>query len=264
MIPAFLWSVAPGAPWHESLGSMTRPSLDDAARPATSGRPGWLADFLTLAPPRINPTFEEELAGLDAGPLRAEVRDLMTWVWATTVRADWPRRKRVLDADIVSRTARLATKGWAAVLDDLTPRSRWVGEGELRINEYDLPPADLTEGRDLYLVPTTHPTNYVARAAPHSYALIYPVTGAGAPTGSTAQDGLARLVGRNRARILHALDVPRSTTQLTTVTDLPIGSVGNHLRVLLDAGAVLRRRSGREVLYWRTRLGDALCASGDG
>jgi hypothetical protein len=28
--------------------------------------------------------------------------------------------------------------------------------------------------------------------------------------------------------------------------------------VLLDTGTVLRRRAGREVLYWRTFLGDAL------
>jgi DNA-binding transcriptional ArsR family regulator len=46
------------------------------------------------------------------------------------------------------------------------------------------------------------------------------------------------------------------------LTGLPLGAVGNHLRVLLDAGAVLRRRSGREVLYWRTQLGDGLVAAG--
>ena len=36
---------------------------------------------------------------------------------------------------------------------------------------------------------------------------------------------------------------------------------GNHLRVLLDAGAVARRRSGRHVLYWRTALGESLIAA---
>lgn len=31
----------------------------------------------------------------------------------------------------------------------------------------------------------------------------------------------------------------------------PLGAAGHHLQVLLDAGAVLCRRAGREVLYWR-------------
>lgn len=256
------------------------------SQPTTPRQSGWVVDFLTLAPPRVNPTFEEELDALDSwsdddivqhlewmhkrdlpdglrhAPLQAEVRGLMEWVWAATVSADWPRRKRVLEADIVSRTARLASKGWAAVLDDLTPRTRWVGEGELRINDYDLPTDDLAEARELYFVPATYATNYASRTKPHVYALIYPVTGAKAPTGGTTGGGLARLIGANRARLLQALEVPRSTTQLTALTGLPLGSVGNHLRVLLDSGAVLHRRSGREVLYWRTALGDALCASG--
>ena len=75
-------------------------------------------------------------------------------------------------------------------------------------------------------------------------------------------DGLARLIGPNRARVLRLLQEPRSTTQLAALTGLPLGAVGNHLRVLLEAGAVLRRRAGREVLYWRTSLGDALAAPG--
>jgi DNA-binding transcriptional ArsR family regulator len=56
------------------------------------------------------------------------------------------------------------------------------------------------------------------------------------------------------------LEQPRSTTRLAALTGLPSGAIGNHLRVLLEAGAVLRRRAGREVLYWRASLGDALAA----
>ncbi len=276
----------------ESFGQMLdaypvrRELLPWFSRPRRPGRPGWVADFLTHAPPGVDPTFEDELALLDTwsdaairrelewvqerelpgrlrrAPLGDEVGGLMEWVWTAAVSADWPRRRRVLQADIVSRTARLATKGWAAVLDGLSAKSRWEGNGELRINDYDLPTRDLTTATDLYFVPTTSATNTSGWTKPASYAVIYPVTGMLAPTGSDASGGLARLVGGNRATLLRALDVPHSTTQLATLTGLPLGSVGNHLRVLLDSGAVLRRRSGREVLYWRTALGDALCASG--
>jgi DNA-binding transcriptional ArsR family regulator len=88
------------------------------------------------------------------------------------------------------------------------------------------------------------------------------VSGALADIGSAraSADGLARLIGPNRARVLRLLDEPRSTTQLAALTGLPLGAVSNHLRVLLEAGAVLRRRAGREVLYWRTSLGHALAA----
>ena len=73
-----------------------------------------------------------------------------------------------------------------------------------------------------------------------------------------ARTGLGRLIGPNRARVLRLLDEPRSTTHLAALTGLPLGAVSHHLRVLLEAGAVLRRRAGREVLYWRTSLGHAL------
>jgi DNA-binding transcriptional ArsR family regulator len=98
---------------------------------------------------------------------------------------------------------------------------------------------------------------------PRRYALVCPVSGALADTGSARAggDSLARLIGPNRARVLRLLGEPRSTTQLCALSGLPLGAVGNHLRVLLEAGAVLRRRAGREVLYWRTSLGDALAAT---
>jgi DNA-binding transcriptional ArsR family regulator len=69
------------------------------------------------------------------------------------------------------------------------------------------------------------------------------------------------VIGSNRAALLRLLDLPTSTTALATVLRLPIGSIGNHLNVLLQAGVVMRRRSGRTVLYWRRPLGDALTAA---
>ncbi|WP_241998759.1 MULTISPECIES: helix-turn-helix transcriptional regulator [Kribbella] len=51
---------------------------------------------------------------------------------------------------------------------------------------------------------------------------------------------------------------PASTSQLVAVLGLGLGTVGDHLEVLRDAGAVGRTRTGRSVLYHRTELGDLL------
>jgi DNA-binding transcriptional ArsR family regulator len=190
------------------------------------------------------------------------VAGLLTWVWTATVEADWPRRRRVLEADIVSRTQRLAAQGWAGVVPTLGARMEWQPGGLLQINSYDLPTRDLSGARELSFVPVHSNGQWVAWELPDRFAVLYPVTGAQAPRDEPAPGGLARLVGANRARVLALLDEPRSTTQLAALTGLPLGAVGNHLRVLRDAGAVLRRRSGREVLYWRTSLGDGLVATG--
>jgi len=257
-----------------------------ASRPRRGTVLGWTADFLTMAPPHADPDFEDEIQMLDTwseaairrelewmhpgglppslkrGGLRSEVVALLGWVWRSAVAPDWPRRKRVLEGDILARTSRLSRHGWAGVVHGLAPGTEWLGDGLLQINDYDWPSRDLADATDLFLVPVHAAGSWVAWTQPLRYALVYPVTGAMAPVSGSAAHGLARLVGRNRAALLAELDAPRSTSQLAALTGLPLGSVGNHLRVLLEAGVVLRRRSGREVLYWRTALGDEMCAAG--
>jgi DNA-binding transcriptional ArsR family regulator len=250
-------------------------------------RPGWLADFLTLPPTGPDATIESQLDQIRARGdrrVRADLRevagerplpsvlrrpgvadhaaDLLEWVWSHTVAADWARRERVLRADIVSRTSRLATQGWAAVLRDLGSDRDWLGDGRLRINRHDNPPRELEDDADLFFIPVHARGTWVGWDIPHTYAVYYPVTGALAEVGGRSADGLSPLLGRNRARILSELNAPASTSHLVTRTGLPLGTVGGQLRVLLDAGLVLRRRSGREVLYWRTALGDTLVAAG--
>jgi DNA-binding transcriptional ArsR family regulator len=60
--------------------------------------------------------------------------------------------------------------------------------------------------------------------------------------------------------VLTLLDTPKSTTQMVALTGQGLGSVGRHLKVLLDARLIQRRRAGRSVLYFRTLLGDKLVA----
>jgi DNA-binding transcriptional ArsR family regulator len=294
----------PGTPWIRSfralhreayLGMLAEDELraavaDHMWRPRRGQVAGWIADFLGLPPLGDGATFTDELDQLamwDDDRIRDEIRQfavgplpavlsrpgprdavagILYWVWTTTLVSDWPRRRRVLEADIISRTSRLATHGWAGVFGTLSSWTSWLGDGRLQINGYELPDRDLSQARELNFVPVHGYGGWDGRELPHRYLLAYPVSGALADTGTSDEgaDGLARLIGANRARVLRLLGEPRSTTQLAALTGLPLGAAGNHLKVLLDAGAVLRRRAGREVLYWRTSLGDALAAGAEG
>ena len=254
-------------------------------RDARPGVAGWMADYLSMPPETEDATFDEGLEvlrRLSDEDVRADLRettqaplapslmmpgvrevvlDLVVWLWTHTLETDWGRRERILRADIVSRTAQLARHGWGTVLRDLGRDREWVGDGQLRINRYDLPTRTLAAGSQLLFVPTHTDGSWVGWDADR-YAVYYPVAGRLARVDATSSAGLGPLVGANRAEVLVLLDVPRSTSQLATLTGQALGSVGGHLKVLLEAGAVLRRRSGREVLYWRTALGDALVAAG--
>jgi len=262
-----------------------RTVLACTVRRARPGRPGWLADFLALPPVGPSETFEHQLARIAAlppGALRADLErtalarlpsgpddaaltaaatGLLRWVWDRTIASDWPRRERILRADIVARTARLATAGWAGVLRDLGRDREWLPDGRLRINRYDLPDRVLPASADLVLVPVLGSASWVGWED-ERYAVHYPVTGRLAAVQEERDTGLDRLIGATRATLLRLLDDPAGTSALAARSGLPLGSVGDHLRVLLESGAVIRRRSGREVLYWRTPLGEALVAAG--
>jgi DNA-binding transcriptional ArsR family regulator len=194
---------------------------------------------------------------LSATGLAATAAGLLRWVWEHTIRDEWDRRLRVLRADVVSRTARLSSGGWSAALDGIAPGVRWLENGRLQVNAHPYPPRDI-RGRDLLLIAAHSRGSWVSWRLPDTFAVVYPVTGVFASTPAPLPQPLVRLLGRNRARILTRLAAPRSTSALAAETGLPLGSVGGHLRVLLDAGLLERRRSGREVLYWRGPAGEAL------
>jgi len=77
-------------------------------------------------------------------------------------------------------------------------------------------------------------------------------------------EALGALLGPARAGVLVLLESPKSTTQLVALTGQGLGSVGRHLKVLLDARLVQRRRAGRSVLYYRTAAGETLLEAQQG
>ncbi|MFJ5142867.1 ArsR/SmtB family transcription factor [Streptomyces sp. NPDC088707] len=250
--------------------------------------PRWNADFLTPTPTGDGErSFEEEVAAVreaepaDAvpqlevavdGPVPEPLRsatdlprrmaEVLEWVWRETVLPDWPRRRRILQADVVARTARLARDGWAAALDELNPgRTRWLGDGRLQVNPRAYPPRSVDGGRLLF-VPVTPGTGWVSWEGTERFAVVYPCAGALADrSGPVAPRGLAALLGPARAGILVRLESPTSTSQLVALTGQGLGSVGRHLKVLLDAGLVRRGRAGRSVLYEWTEAGAVLVAA---
>ncbi|MER6783711.1 winged helix-turn-helix domain-containing protein [Streptomyces sp. NPDC000658] len=255
-----------------------------SARASASGRGTWIADFLTPTP-RDGESFEEGVARVRAtdpaaarahlrtslaGPLPAALdRDdlperaaaLLEHVWETDVRPYWERRRRVLEADVVARTALVSRGGWAAALDSLRPGTRWLGESRFQVNLHEYPPREVS-GAELLFVPVTPGTGWVAWEGRERYAVVYPCSGVlvedRRDRARAVPAALGALLGPARATVLVLLAAPLSTTQLVALTGQGLGSVGRHLRVLLDAGLVERRRAGRSVLYSRTPAGRTL------
>jgi DNA-binding transcriptional ArsR family regulator len=100
----------------------------------------------------------------------------------------------------------------------------------------------------------------VIEEKPWQPTLIYPAQGAALlwePPPSPSE-ALVALMGPRRAAVLEVLDVPRSTTELSRLLEIPAGSVSQHLTVLRNADLVTRRRMRQVVLYRRSRKGDQL------
>ena len=273
--------------WHDAHVAAFRARLaDDPVGEALLGHAfgaSWTADFLTVPPTAPDLVLDEELAYLESledDRIRADLEfvagalptvlsasglahtaaELLRWVWQHTIRHEWDRRSRVLRADVVSRTARLSSEGWSGALDGIAPGVRWLANGRLQVNAHPYPPRDI-RGRDLLLIAAHARGSSLSWHLPDRYALVYPVRGVFADGPAPLPEPLVRLLGRTRARILTRLGTPAGTSTLAAELRLPIGSVGGHLRVLLDAGLLERRRSGREVLYRWSDAGQTLVAA---
>jgi DNA-binding transcriptional ArsR family regulator len=242
----------------------------------------WLPVDLSVPPRPGDVTFEQELARVRAVPPQTakfdltqgargrlpaalDVRDpagafadLLQWAWDHAVRADWPRRKRKYEADIVSRTTVLSQRGWAATVGGIAKDVRWLGGGQLQITVQDHPPLDLSHA-ELVFIPSSLQDGRVAWEYPARFAVIYPAAGMlASPAAPLAPEPLRRLLGPTRAEILLLIGSPITTTQLAAATGLAIGTIGDHLRILLDSGLAERHRSGAHVLYRRTPTGQQL------
>jgi DNA-binding transcriptional ArsR family regulator len=284
-------------PWVERARARTA-ELDLSSLRALQGSEKYNPDFIHPMPTSPLTRFEEELDRMVAiapEQIRTEVRvayegkaipgvlrpflseplaavqglaELMRRYWEGAIADDWERIRSLLEHDILYRSRQIADGGTRALFADLDDTVTW-DDGVLHIDKecdghqkfwggrLDL------DDRGLLLIPSVFawPKVSMVTAPPWQPALIYPARGIGMLWESqrdAAPDALARLLGRNRAAVLTALDCPRSTTELAGLLGVTSGGISQQLTVLAEAGLVNRRRVRRHVLYLRTLDGDAL------
>ncbi|MBP2702545.1 winged helix-turn-helix transcriptional regulator [Microbispora sp. RL4-1S] len=254
---------------------------------------GYMPDFLTPPPDTPLPDFGAELErvrrtdpliaadevawvpGADPAALARfrddpaegvrRVTDRLGEYWTVAFEESWPRVRALLEADVMWRSRRLAAGGVRELFADLHPSIGWHGDRLVTAKRHSY--AGDIGGEGLVLVPSafTWP-DVLVMYEPYQPMIGYPARGVGAlwSQGSPCTPrALSALLGRTRAQILTALDEPGSTTGLARRLDLTPGAVSQHLTVLHDGGLVTRQRLGREVLYRRTAMGDALALGPD-
>lgn len=252
---------------------------------------GYIPDFLTPPPSSPLARFEDELELFRRTPASQVRQDLETFArdhrrlpepvravmahprrelarlartldefWRRALEPHWPRLLALLAADLRYRATRLTEGGPEALFADLDPRVALEG-AELQVGTVWQGKVDL-RGQGLLLVPAAFHWRRpaVISAAPWQPTLIYAARGVGMlwePAPEVTPE-LGGLIGESRARLLAALDAPRTTTELAQLLGLTPGGVSQHLSALSAAAVVQRRRQGRIVLYARTALGDSL------
>ncbi|TMS00820.1 ArsR/SmtB family transcription factor [Nonomuraea basaltis] len=274
--------------WRETYQELVREHPVLRAAAAVSGNVGSTnVDFIAPPPTAVDVSFEDELAAMRGTPLEqahAEIakvlagRPVAGWVkdlllgpyvvelladayealWTRILSHEWPRLRAVLQRDVAQRAGRLAAYGWAAALEDLSPRVHWRRRGHIDIEMISIGGTHRLGGKGLLFLPSAFMSSiavYLEDAWP--YAMIYPARGTAAAPPAPDAD-LSLLMGRSRARILAELSEPATTTQLAVLLGQSVGTTGGHLAALRRTGLIAGTRTGRSVLYARTPLGDAL------
>ncbi|WP_327087393.1 winged helix-turn-helix domain-containing protein [Nonomuraea sp. NBC_01738] len=209
---------------------------------------------------------QHDLSWLTGRGWAARTADLLASTWKAHVAPDWPRRRALLERDVTYRAGLLAAYGWPRALQHMTRRSAWVGDDAIRFSDQTFPDRVIGDEGMLFVpVSVLSSGTWLCEAPPTSYALVYPARGsAGGTAGTRPARSLERLIGAGRAAILHELEHPATTSELTAQLGLSLGTVGGHLAILRDADLVVGTRVGRRMVYRRTETGRLLAAREEG
>jgi len=189
----------------------------------------------------------------------AALADLLDALWKAVVAPAWLELRDVLERDVLYRSRLLARGGLASMFADLEPL--------LTLRHHELVLKSKTEGtcvldgQGLNLTPSAFIWPYaVAMVDPRPPTLVFPARGVASLFLNTngAEAAVGQLIGQTRAEILDLVAEPTHTSALARRLGRSPGNVADHLKILHGSGLVLRARVGRNVMYSRTPLADAL------
>ncbi|MEU8824602.1 helix-turn-helix domain-containing protein [Streptomyces sp. NPDC048636] len=282
-------------PWRRSvLGQLG--TVDTALLMSLVAERLTLPDFLTPRPLSFAPAFEDELAvvrqtspelvrrdlldthapgplpralydataedGATVAALRDTLCELLRQYWEIAIKPRWPQMRLVVEADMTYRARQLAMGGARLLFADMHPNLRWHG-GVLRIDKMISEHHVVASGRGLLLLPSVFAHKPAPPLSPEEPpSLVYPSRGVATlwatPVATDKTSALIPLIGGPRARLLGLLEEPLPTVELARRLGVTPSAVSQHLRVLHSTGLVTRARHGRQVLYRRSAIGDAL------
>lgn len=201
---------------------------------------------------------QQDLGWVSGHGFADRIAHLIHTVWTEHVQPDWPRRRAVLERDVMYRAGLLAAYGWPAAVDRMTRHSGWIAADAIQFSLQTFPDRHVG-GTGLQFVPVSRTSGtWLAEWPPDDYAVIYPTRGIADQPPPHEQQAVDRLLGAGRGRILRELDHPATTSDLATQLGASLGTIGGHLAVLRNARLIAGTRIGHRVIYRRTGLGDQL------
>lgn len=257
--------------WVRQTRRVVPPKLMDAVVALVHRRePPFLRHAHAYVPDPARASLQEELDFLrrrcDEGEDREarRVADLVEDYWDRALSPSWAAIRACLEEEVLFRGRTLAVNGPEAMLAELEGRVLW--QRPRLTAPYHLDLSRDVQRSKLVLVPSMfsavtriftsneHVTamSYQARAT----GFLHSVTHDKPPEPDT--DRLALLIGGGRAKIIRALQVPKTTTVVAQSLGLAKSTVSQHLGVLTEAGVVWRQRLGGQVFYQLDRSGFAL------
>ncbi|MEQ4722852.1 winged helix-turn-helix domain-containing protein [Nonomuraea sp. B19D2] len=201
--------------------------------------------------------------GLADGRMDAfhDLRDSLHTYFDTAIAPYWPDIQGMVDADRAMRGRAYLDGGVGNMLASFRPAIRW--RPPVLTMDHPVDRDVHLGGRGLVLIPS-----YFCWGAPVPLAdpelpqvLVYPIERdhlPATPRESPAGTPGARLLGPTRAAILHATVNGATTGELARRHGISASGVSQHTQVLREAGLIVSRRSGGNVIHTVTPLGAAL------